>query len=81
MCKRKTLCKYLDTVTGDIVLHQGVSKKLVQNGKDELDRMNELKTCFKNFPIIRSDSPLEYTFAVSIVVTPRSQAAFKSGRA
>jgi hypothetical protein len=39
------------------------------------------RTCFIALAIKRSDSPLEYTFAVSQVVTPRSQAALSSGKA
>lgn len=32
-----------------------------------------------NFPIILSDSPFEYIFAVSMVLRPLSHAAFKTG--
>ena len=38
-------------------------------------------TCLINLPMIRSDEPFEYKFAVSIVVTPRSHAVLSKGRA
>jgi hypothetical protein len=40
-----------------------------------------VRTCLIALPMMRSDSPFEYTFAVSHVVTPRSHAALRSGRA
>jgi hypothetical protein len=49
-------------------------------GREERGRM-EKPTCLIAFPMIFSDSPFEYTFAVSQVVTPFSHAALSSGRA
>jgi hypothetical protein len=46
----------------------------------ELDSGREL-TFLSAFPMMRSDSPLEYMLAVSQVVIPLSHAAFNRGRA
>ena len=55
----------------------------LQGGALTNRRLNEwilvAPTCLINFPIILSESPFEYMLAVSMVLTPRSQAALSKG--
>jgi hypothetical protein len=70
----EALCEDLDAVARDVEL-------CARGSAQAQRRKGPGRTCLIALPMIRSDSPFEYTFAVSQVDTPRSHAAFSSGRA